>query len=76
VLLTFVMGVLSGFGVLALRAIFEQQREMLSYQPLRTAQVLLQSALVTALCAPAIFAVVSRIDGRTTPKADERRSMA
>ncbi|HEX7477270.1 MAG TPA: rod shape-determining protein MreD [Polyangiales bacterium] len=76
VLLTFVMGVLSGFGVLALRAIFEQQRDILSYDPLHTARILFQSAAVTALFAPPIFAAVSRIDGRSAQKPDERPSMA
>ncbi len=74
--LTFAMALLSGFGVLALRAIFEQQREILSYEPLRTASILLGSALTTALFAPAIFAAVRRVDGRLLQKTDERATMA
>ncbi|HEX2679473.1 MAG TPA: rod shape-determining protein MreD [Polyangiales bacterium] len=75
-LLTFGMGVISGFAVLALRAIFEKQAEMLTAAPGRTFAILAQSGAVTALFAPAIFATVRRIDGRALQKGDERASMA
>jgi rod shape-determining protein MreD len=77
-LLTFGMALLTGFAVLALRAVFEKQTEVLTYAPARTARILLQSAFTTALFAPAIFAAVRRLDnfGRPAQKADERASMA
>ena len=85
-LLTFGMAVISGFAVLALRAIFEKQSEMLTYDSGRTARILFQSAATTALLAPPLFAVVRRIlfggaasgrgDGRVAQKSDERASMA
>jgi rod shape-determining protein MreD len=81
-LLTFGMGVISGFSVLALRAVFEKQSEILTDAPWHTARILVQSAATTALLAPPIFAAVRRIafgasgDGRTAKRADERASMA
>jgi rod shape-determining protein MreD len=75
-LLTFGMGLLTGFAMLALRAVFEKQAELLTYETLRTARILVQSAASTALLSPLIFAAVRRIDGRAGPKTEERASMA
>lgn len=75
-LLTFGMGMLTGFAMLALRAVFEKQAELLTYEPGRTAQILAQSAASTALFSPLIFAIVRRIDGRAAPKAEQSASMA
>ncbi len=84
-LLTFAMGLVAGFSVLALRAVFEKQSEILMDAPGRTARILFQSAATTGLLSPPIFAAVRRIlfsgaastrgDGRT-PRKDERASMA
>jgi rod shape-determining protein MreD len=72
----FTMSVASGFSILALRAIFEKKSDILTYDAWSTLRVLLQSSLVTALFAPPIFGAVRRIDGRQSPKADERPSLA
>jgi rod shape-determining protein MreD len=73
---TFTMSVASGFSILALRAIFEKKSDILTYDAFTTFRILLQSAVVTAAVAPPIFGAVRRIDGRLSPKADERASLA
>ena len=73
---SFTMSVASGFTILALRALFEKKSDILTYDALSTLQVLLQSSVVTALLAPPIFGAVRRIDGRLSPKAEERASLA
>jgi rod shape-determining protein MreD len=73
---SFTMSVASGFSILALRALFEKKSDILTYDALSTLRVLLQSSVVTALLAPPIFGAVRRIDGRVSPKADERPSLA
>ena len=63
------MSVVSGFLVLALRALFEKKSEILTYDVRGTLQVVLQSAIATALLSPAICAGVRRIETRTPQKA-------
>jgi hypothetical protein len=67
---------ISGWAVLALRAVFEQKGDMLTYGTGRTLRVVLQSALATALFVPPIFAAVRRIDGGLVQKPEERASLA
>jgi len=69
------MSVVSGFSVLALRALFEKKSEILTYDIRGTLLMVLQSALATALLAPAVFAGVHRIETRSPQKTDERRSL-
>ena len=73
---SFTMSVASLFTILALRALFEKKSDILTYDAWSTLQVLLQSSVVTALLAPPIFGAVRRIEGRVSPKADERPSLA
>lgn len=75
-LLTFGMGLITGFLLLALRAVFEKQSELLTYDFGATARVLVQSAFTTALFAPLIFAVVRAIDGKAAQKPEERASVS
>lgn len=75
-LLTFGMALVAGFTVLALRAVFEKQSELLTYDFGATARVLLQSAATTALVAPPIFVAVRMLDGRSAQKPEERASVA
>jgi rod shape-determining protein MreD len=75
-LFAFVMSIVSGLAVLALRAMFEKKSEILTYDTLGTLLVVLQSALTTALVAPAIFGMVRRIETRNPLKSDERPSLA
>ena len=74
-LLTFAMALISGLTVLALRAVFEQKSDMLTYETATTLRVVVQSAAVTALLAPLVFAAVRRLDGGLAQKPDERASL-
>jgi rod shape-determining protein MreD len=69
------MSIVTGVLVLALRALFEKKSEILSYDVAGTMQVVLQSALATALLAPAVCSVVRRIEIRPAQKAEERASL-
>jgi rod shape-determining protein MreD len=75
-LLTFGMAVVTGLAVLALRAVFEQKGDMLTHGTGSTLRVVVQSALVTAVLAPPIFAIVRRIDGGLVQKPEERANLA
>jgi len=75
-LFALLMSVVSGFAVLALRALFEKKSEILTFDIRGTLLVVLQSALATALLAPAVFAGVHRIESRSSQKADERASLS
>jgi rod shape-determining protein MreD len=70
------MSVVSGLSVLALRALFEKKSEILTFDIRGTLFVVLQSALATALLAPAVFAGVHRLESRSPQKADERASLS
>jgi rod shape-determining protein MreD len=74
-LFALVMSIVSGFAVLALRAMFEKRSEILTYDALGTLRVVIQSAIATALVAPPIFGVVKRIDARTSQKAEDRATL-
>jgi rod shape-determining protein MreD len=74
-LFSLLMSVLSGFAVLALRALFEKKSEILTYDIQGTLQVVLQSAIATALLAPVIFTAVRRIETRAPQRTDERASL-
>ncbi len=63
VVLTFLMSLVAGGTVLALRAIFESVAPFPTREFGHNAVVLAQSALVTALAAPLLFVVVHRIEG-------------
>ncbi|MEY4583126.1 MAG: hypothetical protein RL701_7829 [Pseudomonadota bacterium] len=69
------MGIVTGFLVLALRAMFEKRSEILTYDLRGTTLVVVQSAVATALLAPAICAAVRRIDTRPAQKTEERASL-
>lgn len=69
------MSIVTGFLVLALRALFEKKSEILTYDLPGTLQVVLQSALATALLAPAVCGVVRRIDTRPPQKTEQRASL-
>lgn len=69
------MSVLTGFMVLALRALFEKKSDILTYDLPGTVRVVVQSALATALLAPAICGVVRRIETRPPGKAEQRASL-
>lgn len=75
-LFSLAMSVLCGFAVLSLRALFEKKSEILTFDFRGTLRVVLQSAIATALLAPAIFAGVRRIETRVPQKTDERSSLA
>ena len=72
IFLTFMMALVTGGTILALRAIFEAP------EPFRTADVgqntlmLLKSALVTALLSPLVFAAVRRIEDWGALRPEER----
>ena len=66
------MSIVSGFLVLAMRALFEKKSGILTYDARGTLQVVVQSAIATALLAPAVCAGVRRIEARSPQKADER----
>lgn len=74
--LVFGMSLVTGFSVIALRAVFERRPEILNYDTRSTAFVLLSTSLATAVLSPLVFAVVQRIDGRLMQKTDERASRA
>jgi hypothetical protein len=67
-----VLSVVSGFTVLALRALFEKKSEILTDDIRGTLLIVLQSAVATALVAPAVFSGVRRIETRSPQKNDER----
>jgi rod shape-determining protein MreD len=69
-----VMSMLDGFAILALRALFEKRSEILTYDPRATLRVVFQSGLCTALVAPAITALVRKIEARSASKTDGRAS--
>lgn len=70
-----VLSMVSGFTVLSLRALFEKKSEILTYDIRGTLLVVLQSAVATALLAPAIFSGVRRIETRSPQKNDERATL-
>jgi hypothetical protein len=73
--LTFLMAILSGATVLALRAIFEQQPiQGLGDDASESGITLFQSALATAIVAPLVFMAVRRIEGSGVVKSEERAS--
>lgn len=74
VLLTFVMALVAGGTVLALRAIFERPGPSIPSAGAQNAWVLFKSAGVTSLAAPVIFGLVRRVEGITLSRADERPS--
>jgi rod shape-determining protein MreD len=75
-LFTLVTAIISGFTILALRAMFEKRSEILTYDAFGTVRMVLQSAFATALVAPPIFSAVKRIDARAPQKTDDRASLA
>lgn len=75
IFLTFLMAILSGATVLALRAIFEQQPiQGLGDDASESGITLFQSALATAIVAPLVFMAVRRIEGGGVVKSEERAS--
>lgn len=70
--LTFVVGVLAGGTILALRAIFEKPTLFPSTGSWSTIVTLLGPALATALIAPLVFVAVRRVDGLASRRRDER----
>jgi rod shape-determining protein MreD len=75
-LFTMAMTVVSGFAVLALRALFEKKSDILTYDAWGTLRVVFQSALATAIVAPALFGVVRRIETRTPSRGEDRTGLA
>ena len=71
-LMSFVMAVATGGVLIALRAIFDHAPPFATADAERHALLLLKSASVTALLAPAVFAVMRRIDGWLLQRSDER----
>jgi hypothetical protein len=71
--LTFLMAVIFGATVLALRAIFQQPSSpALSEGARETLNMLVRSAATTALISPLIFAVTRRLLAVGTTKREER----
>jgi rod shape-determining protein MreD len=73
VLLTFLIAVIFGTTVLALRAIFQQPSSpALSESARETLNMLLRSAATTALVSPVVFALTRRLLAVGTSKREER----
>lgn len=71
VLSTFLMAVLSGATVVALRAIFEEQSGLRTLDdPVESGMTLVRTALTTAAISPVVFALTRRIEA--APKTEER----
>jgi rod shape-determining protein MreD len=62
IILTFVVSVLAGGAVLALRTLFGPVMPFPTATVASTAMALAAPALVTALCAPVVFTVVQRLE--------------
>ncbi|MDH5673240.1 MAG: rod shape-determining protein MreD [Myxococcales bacterium] len=76
-LLTFLMALLSGITVVALRAIFEEQQIPGLGEDLgERSMTLLRSSLATAVVSPLLFAGTRRAEGGSLPKAEERAASA
>lgn len=69
--LTFLVSLLAGGTILALRAIFEQPAPFPAGTPFGTLLSLLGPAITTALVAPLIFAAVRRVEGLAARRRDE-----
>jgi rod shape-determining protein MreD len=69
--LTFMMSLLAGGTVVALRAIFEKLAPFPTADYRNTALILVQSSLVTALSAPPIFMAIRKIEGLPAQRSDE-----
>jgi rod shape-determining protein MreD len=70
--LTFVVALLDGGTILALRAIFEKSSAWNADSVESTALTLLIPALSTALVAPVLFAVVRKIEGALVRRRDDK----
>ncbi len=71
IVLTFLVGVLSGGTILALRAIFEKPAPFPAGTALTAALSLVVPAIVTSLFAPLVFIAVWRIDGLVTRRRED-----
>jgi rod shape-determining protein MreD len=72
VALTFVISVLAGGTILALRAIFEKPAPFPVGTPFDTVVTLLGPAATTALVSPLVFASVRRVEGLVARRREER----
>jgi len=73
VILTFVVSLLAGGTILALRAIFERPTPFPTSTALQMTLTVLGPSVTTALVAPFVFAAVRRVDGISVKRRDERR---
>jgi rod shape-determining protein MreD len=71
ILLTFLVGILAGGTLLALRAIFEAQAPFTSLSVWGTVLSVLGASLLTALAAPAVFVAVRRLDSFVLRRREE-----
>lgn len=71
ILLTFVVGVLAGSTILALRAIFEKLAPFPGGSVLETTVSVVGSSAVTALLAPVVFIAVRRTDSLVLRRREE-----
>jgi rod shape-determining protein MreD len=72
IILTFLVGLLTGGTVLALRAIFETPAPFPAGTALDTSLVIVIPALTTAIISPVIFAAVRRIESVATRRREEK----
>lgn len=74
VLLTFIMAVLCGVTILALRAIFEPPAPFASNDAPYHVRVVLEYSAVTALLSPLVFSVVRKLDSFLLPRLGDRKA--
>jgi rod shape-determining protein MreD len=73
--LTFIVALLDGGTILALRAIFEKSASWSAENVQSTALTLLIPAASTAFVAPLLFAAVRKIEGAFTRRRDEKAAL-